>query len=167
MKILITYSSLTGNTKKLCTRVFENLQKEHEIDIKTIKETEDYSNYDLVVPAFWVDKGTANKESKKFIKSIKNSNVALLGTLGADPHGDHGTKVRKNVSKLVDSSNTYHGVFLARGKVDEKLIKRIKKLPLPNLIKGQMYESSINSREPNEEEFKGATEFIITSLNNI
>ncbi len=160
MKILIAYSSKTGNTEKVCKKVFENLKDEHEIDIMTVKEVSDYDDYDLLVPAFWVDKGTANKEARKFIEKIRNKNVALLGTLGASPDSEHGNKVRKNVKELVDNSNTYHGVFLARGKVDEKLIKRIKMLPLPKNIKEQMYESSVNSREPNEEEFAGATKFI-------
>ncbi len=160
MKVLIAYSSKTGNTKKLCYGVYKKLKEKYDVDICTVKELGDTDSYDIVVPGFWVDKGTANKEAKKFITRIKNKKVALMGTLGASPDGEHGDKVRVNVEKLVDESNEYLGVFLSRGKVNPKLTKRIKFLPLSSEIRQKMYDSSINSREPNEEDMENGFKFI-------
>ncbi len=166
-KILITYSSKTGNTKKLCSEAINRLSEDIVVDFKTMKETDTIDGYDLVVPAFWVDKGTANREAKKFIAKIKDKNVLLLATLGAAPDSEHGIKVTNNAPNLVDDSNKYFGIFLARGKVDEKLTNRIKFLPLSSSIKEQMYEASISSREPNEEEFKGAAKAITEALHTL
>ncbi len=164
MNILLAYSSLTGNTEYYCKEAIKDIKEEYNIDVLTVKETKNYDDYDLIIVGFWVDKGTANKEAKKFIQKIKNKKVALLGTLGAAPDSEHGLKVVKNVGELVDPSNEYLGVRLARGKVAEKLIKRIKILPLPRKIKDQMYEASIHSREPNAEEIREANNFVKNCL---
>ncbi len=160
MKTLIAYSSVTGNTKKLCEGVYNNLKEDLDITISTVKEMPSAEDFDTVIIGFWVDKGTANKEAKKVIKNIKNKKVILLGTLGAAPDSPHGQKVLKNVAELPDSSNEYLGAFICRGKVDEKLTNRIKFLPLPKKIKDQMYESSINSRETNEDDIANGTAFV-------
>ncbi len=164
MKVLITYSSRTGNTKKVCDAAYDEIKGLAEVDYLTVKEVQSIEEYDVVVVGFWVDKGTANKEAKKFIEKIRGKKVALLGTLGAPPDSFHGDKCRKNVKELVDSSNEYLGVVLARGLVDPKLTKMIKFLPLNKEIREQMYQSSITSREPNEEELKAARDFIKSAL---
>ncbi len=167
MKALITYSSKTGNTKKLIEEAHKLIGSDYKVDVTTIKEANGYDEYDLIIPAFWIDKGTANSEAKKFIKKIKNKNVIFLATLGASPDSSHADDVRNKVPELLDESNNYMGIFLARGKVDEKLIKKIKLLPLPKNLKDEMYEASINSREPNEEEFKGTAEFIKNTIESL
>ncbi len=159
-KILIAYSSNTGNTLKLCKNTAELLKDDCHVTLKTVKETDSFEDYDLIVAAFWVDKGSANRAAKKFIDKIKNKNIAFMATLGADPNGEHADSVRDNASSLVDQSNHYHGIFLARGKIDPKLAKAAKFLPLKKELKERIYESSINSREPNEEEFRGAAQFL-------
>ncbi len=164
MKILICYSSKTGNTEKLCSGVYNHIKNKADIDIMKMPETRDWASYDVVIPGFWVDKGTANRESRKFISRIQNRKVALLGTLGASPDSEHGEKVRKNAKELVDGSNEYLGVFLSRGKVNPKLLKTIKRLPLPSQLKDKMYESSVGSREPNETDIANAAEFIAGAL---
>ncbi len=164
MKIVIAYSSKTGNTKKLCTGVYDRLKERYDVDITTVKELGSLDNYDIIIPGFWVDKGTANREAKKFITKIRNKKVALLGTLGASPDSEHGDKVRVNIEKLIDSSNEYLGVFLSRGKVNEKLIKRIKFLPLSSEIRQKMYDSSVSSREPNEEDMENGTNFLCEKI---
>ncbi len=160
MKILIAYSSVTGNTKKLCNALYENLKDKHEVTIQTIKETKEFESYDVIVPGFWVDKGSANREAKKFIKQIKNKKIVPIGTLGAAPDSYHGQKCLKKITALIDESNETPGVFLSRGKVNPKLTAKIHKLPLPKKIRDQMYEASVASREPNETDFKNATEFV-------
>ncbi len=165
MKILICYSSKTGNTEKLCSGVYDHLRDKAEFDIMKMPEVRSWTGYDIIIPGFWVDKGTANREAKKIISRIQNKKVALLGTLGASPDSEHGEKVRKNVKELVDSSNEYLGVFLSRGKVNPKLLKTIKRLPLPSELKNKMYESSVGSREPNETDIANAAKFIAEVLN--
>ncbi len=165
-KILIAYSSKTGNTKKLCDGVYEHLKNDFNITLTKISEVKDYAQYDIIIPAFWVDKSYPNRESKKFIQKIKNKKVFLIGTLGADPESFHGSKTKKNSGSLINSSNEYLGVFLSRGKVNPILTNKIKFLPLTSKIKEEMYQASITSREPNEIDMKNGAEAIKQAILN-
>ncbi len=160
LKILITYSSKTGNTKRLAEGVYEGLKDKYDMTIVDMATKPSVEDFDLIMPAYWVDKGTANKISQKFIQKIENKKVLFLATLGADPEGEHGQKVRNRAPELLKPSNEYLGLFLARGKVDPKLTARIKFLPMPKKLKDQMYESSINSRETNETDIANGIEFV-------
>ncbi len=164
MKVLMAYSSRTGNTEKLCKGVAKAIGEQVDIDLMTVKEITSFDHYDVIIIGFWVDKGSANKEAKKQIVKLKNKRVLLLGTIGAAPDSEHGQKVYKNVTQLVDDSNDYLGAFLARGKVDPKLAKSIKFLPLPSGIKKQMEEASTGSRETNEQDIANAVEFVKSVL---
>lgn len=169
MKILIVYSSRTGNTKKLAGGLYDILKDSYDIILKNIKDKPDFENYDIIIPAFWVDKGTADGLSKKFIKHLKDKKIIYIGTIGANPDSEHGQKVTENLPKLLHTSNTHLGTFLANGLVDPKLTARIKFIPLPKKIKDQMYEASVNSRATNDEDIANCTEYvegIIKALQN-
>lgn len=130
MKTLVAYSSLTGNTKMVSESVFEIVPGEKEIvsliDISKINLDE----FDRVIVGYWVDKGTADARAKKFIKSLKNKEIAYIGTLGAAPDSDHGNDVRNRVDKLCSENNKLIGGFLCRGKIDPKLVEKMGKFPL-------------------------------------
>ncbi len=164
MKVLLAYSSRTGNTEKLCKGVANAIGDQFDIDLMTVKEIDNFDDYDVIIIGFWVDKGSANKEAKKQIVKLKDKRVILLGTIGAAPDSEHGQKVYKTVNQLVDPSNDYLGSFLARGKVDPRLAKSIKFLPLPSGIKDQMAEASATSRATNEQDIANAVEFVKSVL---
>ena len=85
MKTLIVYSTISGNTKAVCERIYKVLNTEKEImnvkDSKNLK-VDDYDNF---IIGFWCDKGTMDKDSIDFLKTLSNKNVYFLGTLGARP----------------------------------------------------------------------------------
>ncbi|WP_241761527.1 flavodoxin family protein, partial [Fusobacterium nucleatum] len=66
MKTLIVYSTISGNTKSVCERIYRVLKSEKKIvnvkDIKNVK-VEDYDN---IIIGFWCDKGTMDKDSIEF-----------------------------------------------------------------------------------------------------
>lgn len=64
MKLLITYSSKTGNTKRLAEGIYKNIQLEN-VDLKAISEVEDLNAYDTLLVGYWVDKGGPNDEAKR------------------------------------------------------------------------------------------------------
>lgn len=162
MKTLIIYSSKTGNTKKVAYGIYEGLKDEYDLSIEDMDNIKDLSlldNYDTLVVGFWVDKGTANSSAKKFIKNIKNKNIALFATLGADPSSKHGQDVIKNMNKLADKSNKLMEVGIYNGLVDPILLEKLKTKPplfLPKPILNKMISSGEKSREPNEEDIKDA-----------
>lgn len=50
MKILVTYYSVTGNTKKIAEAIYETLSEDHEVHLKDMNDIslKDFANYDLV-----------------------------------------------------------------------------------------------------------------------
>ena len=86
-KSLVVYSSLTGNTKKVAEAVQSVIPN---CDIFPVENApENLDDYYFVSVGYWVDRGLPDAISKKFIKSLKNMNVALFGTLGAYPDSPH------------------------------------------------------------------------------
>ena len=75
MKTLIVYSTISGNTKAVCERIYNALNVEKEIinvkDSKNIKS----SDYENIIIGFWCDKGTMDKDSIDFLKTLNNKNL--------------------------------------------------------------------------------------------
>ncbi|HIX84549.1 MAG TPA: flavodoxin family protein [Candidatus Megamonas gallistercoris] len=126
MKSLIVYSSLTGNTKMVGEAIAEVLAPD--CDIFKVEDNPDYRGYDLVVVGYWVDKGTADAKAAAYLKSVKNSKVAVFATLGAEPETEHAQKSLQNGIDMLDSSNELMGKFICQGKIDPKLLEMMKKM---------------------------------------
>ncbi len=122
-KSLVVYSSLTGNTKKVAEAVAQVIPN---CDIVTVDEVPaNLDEYYFISVGYWVDRGLPDKKSKKFIKSIKNMNVALFGTLGAYPDSPHAKGCMRDseaMLKVEGKNNNVLGSFLCLGKIDEKLL---------------------------------------------
>lgn len=166
---LVVYSSLTGNTKMVAGRIYEIIEGEKRIiSLNDIKEI-NVDDFDRFVIGFWVDKGTANKKTREFIKKLSQKEIAFFGTLGADPESDHGRKVVERVSELCSKNNTLIGKFLCRGKIDPKLVERMGKFPLKlvhPLTPERLKRIEDAKPHPNEEDFKNAENYFKDILNN-
>jgi flavodoxin len=127
MKILIVYSSLTGNTRKVAEAIHEQLGQEAELF--SVEQAPQAEGYNLVALGFWVDRGTADKKAQDYLTGLRNQNVALFATLGAYPDSEHAAKSMANAAALLDGSNTLAGSFICQGKVNPKLIEQFKNLP--------------------------------------
>ena len=166
-KTLVVYSSLTGNTRAVAEKIFDIIEGDKEIvsvnDIKNI----DTDNFQKVVIGFWVDKGTADKKTREFIKTLSNKKISFLGTLGADPESQHGNDVKERVSKLCSEKNTLLGGFLCRGKIDPKLVEKMGKFPLKlvhPLTPERLARIEAAKSHPNEKDFQEAQEYFKTIL---
>lgn len=166
-KTLVTYSSLTGNTKLVAENIFEIIDGEKELvslnDIKNV----DIDSFDTLVVGYWVDKGSADGRTKRFLKELSNKNIALFGTLGADPKSEHGNKVLDRVAKLVEKNNLI-GNFLCRGKIDPKLVEKMGKFPLKlvhPLTPERLKRIEDAKPHPNAEDLAEAKEYFANILN--
>lgn len=166
-RTLVVYSSLTGNTKAVAEKIFDIIEGDKEIvSINDIKNV-DTDNFQKIIIGFWVDKGTADKRTRDFIKTLSNKKIAFLGTLGADPESQHGNDVRERVSKLCSEKNTLLGVFLCRGKIDPKLVEKMGKFPLKlvhPLTPERLARIEAAKSHPNEKDFEKAQEYFKTIL---
>lgn len=128
MKVAVVYSSLTGNTKKLANGVFDKIPSNFEKAIFNEKDEFDLSEYDVIVPAFWVDKSFPNKSMKNLIQELRNKKIFFMGTMGFFPDSKHGRDCAENTESIIDKSCEILGYFICNGKVDMELLKKISKM---------------------------------------
>lgn len=157
MKTLITYSTLTGNTKKVCEAAAEAF---FNVEIKDISEVSSL-DYDLIIVGAWIDKGTADMKALKFIEALKKKKVAFIFTLGAYPDSQHAMDCIVRIKELFEKGeNEVLGHYHCQGAVDPKLIEMMKTKfgpdhphgPNPERIK--RWEDA--SKHPDENDLKNA-----------
>ncbi|NLZ93710.1 MAG: flavodoxin [Firmicutes bacterium] len=162
-KLLIAYSSRTGNTDKVAKAIYEVLSEQAEI-----KKLPDVSSekYDTVVMGYWVDKGTANEESLTFIKSLAGKKVILFGTLGAGDYDGYYQKVREAVEKELpaDCILLGHQLFRATSIMLNRLRKQHAENPDDLEIKKRLEDYENNKHRPDAEDLKKAQEFVLSVL---
>lgn len=135
MKILVTYSSKTGNTKKLAEGIFAGLDSKldrFEKEIIPISEVASLEPYDIILAGYWVDKGSANEEAAAFLKSIHGKKVGLFATLAFWPDSKHAFGAIQAGEDMVREDNHIIGKFICQGKIDERMIAMFEKMPKDN-----------------------------------
>lgn len=131
MKVLVTYSSKTGNTKKLAEGIFEGLVNV-EKEILPMAEVNDLSSYDTILAGYWVDKGGANKEAAEFLTTIEGKKVGVFATLAFWPDSEHGYQSILAGEALVKEKNHVIGKYICQGKIDDKMVEMFENLPEGN-----------------------------------
>lgn len=131
MKVLVTYSSKTGNTKKLAEGIYAGLEKV-EKEILPMSEVSDLSSYDTVLAGYWVDKGGANKEAAEFLAKIEGKKVGVFATLAFWPDSEHGYHSILAGEALVKEKNHVIGKYICQGKIDDKMVEMFEKMPEGN-----------------------------------
>jgi flavodoxin len=126
MKILLTYSSRTGNTEKVAKAIREVAPAD--TVFSKMSDALSPEEFDAVIVGFWIDKGRPNKEALDYIGTIKGKKAAFFCTLGARPDSDHGRRCMAEARTLFQD-NLLLGEFVCQGKIDEKLIESFKSLP--------------------------------------
>ena len=126
MKVLLTYSSKTGNTKQVAEAIAKALPGS--LEPVPITNAPDYREYDLVIVGFWIDKGKPNAEALRYIRTVKSKQVAFFFTLGADVDSNHAKQCRNRSGKYFDG-NVLLGDFCCQGKISPKMIRILRHLP--------------------------------------
>ncbi|MCX7654809.1 MAG: flavodoxin family protein [Fervidobacterium sp.] len=174
MRILLTYSSLTGNTKKVADGIYEILDKfiTTYVPIKDINNPSEFVlNFDFIIVGFWVDKGMPNWEALNFLKVIKGKLLGIFMTLGASPKSYHATEcMRKTIEMVEKNQNKVITTFICQGKVSEELINFFKTLP-PNhphaLTKEKIKKYEEAAKHPNEDDIKNAQNVFLKAVSNL
>ena len=118
MKILVVYSSVTGNTKKVAEAVAEVLPNCELYPVENAPSTE---GYDFVALGYWVNKGLPDAKAQAYMRGVSNTAVGLFGTLGAWPDSDHAKKCMSRGEAMLrepERGNRVFGTFLCQGKID-------------------------------------------------
>lgn len=165
--ISVIFSTVTGNGYKLAEAAASVIDdKAGPYNIRYVTD-EVIDADDTFVITYWCDKGTADGDVVHLIEKMKNKNIILLGTLGADINSPHAKHVCENVEKLVQKSNNLIGHFLCRGSID--LVRSAQKLRLPEGQRGHMtpdrFMNSIRSLyHPNDYDLYEAAAFTVRMM---
>ncbi len=168
MKILILYSSVTGNTKSLAHSI---QSKEHDITCIGIEnfirkapalqnktgQDKDFSpdDYDLIFLGFWVYRGKPDPRMLRLMQSLHGRQVAVFGTLAAWPDSAHARKVL-DCAKNCLQNNAFLGGFLCLGRLTAKRLAEktaqgtAQKHPMTEDRKQRLLEGQ---KHPNQEDF--------------
>ena len=123
MKILITYSSKTGNTEKLARAVHGRLAGKAEI--KPLPCELDPNDYDLVMAGFWLKGGTPEPQAAEFLPRVKGRDLFLFATHGAAPGSEHVASALAAAENLAPQANLV-GAYACQGQVDPGFLEKLK-----------------------------------------
>lgn len=170
MKILVTYSSRTGNTKKVAEGIFDSMPKENStlLPMENVTAPEEY---DVIFIGYWVDKGMPNAETQAFMEKVKGKNTGVFVTLGDYPHTNHAKESLQNGVRILENQrNKVLCEFICQGKIDEKLIEAFKKFPEGHfhaLTEEKLKKYAIAALHPNDEDIREAQEIFKKGLERL
>ena len=121
MEILVTYSSITGNTRRVAEAIHSVLPV-GAVLTKALPRLE-LKKYDLVFLGFWVDKSAADSVSAELLKRLHGKKIALFATMGAYPDTPYSEKCMRNAAALLNADNELVGDFHCQGKISNELIE--------------------------------------------
>ena len=121
MKILVVYSSRTGNTRQVAEAVRAALPEG--TDLFPPASAPDPAPYDLVFAGFWAKRGAPNPAMKAFLQRLAGKPLGIFGTMGARVGSPHARRIEEN-ARLAASRCRILGVFLCPGKVDPAWLER-------------------------------------------
>jgi flavodoxin len=126
-KILVTYISWTGNTKKVADAIFEVLEGDK--TIKTMDEAQILDEYDLIFIGFPVHAHSVPFKTEELIKRIPpGKKIALFSTHGSLTGSRLSREALEHASILASSSKIL-GTFTCRGKVSLQALEVLSKSP--------------------------------------
>ena len=158
MKILVTYSSRTGNTKKIAEAIYEEIKQEKEIS--NIDDLDNLKGYDVIFFGFPIESYGPSQKVKEYLKKhSKNKKIALFITHGSPEISDYLAPWIEESKKCLDESSELLGVFNCQGEVAQFVIDYLSKSDDPTL---QYFakESPKSKGQPDETRIKKAKEFV-------
>lgn len=132
MKILVTYVSRTGNTKKVAEAIFKEIKGTKEI--KTLDQVDGLEGYDLAFIGLPIEAFGPAKEAADFLeKHAKGRNIALFITHAA-PEDDERVKEWIEGCKAAAAGARIVGTFDCQGELGEQVADFMLKSGDDNLV---------------------------------
>lgn len=122
MRILVVYSSRTGNTEKIAKAVFNAVPEPKEIF--RVEDAPSPNLYDFIAIGFWVDRGTVDEKAQEYMKTLNGKKVGIFATLGAYPNSAHAHEVLNRARDILDG-NKVLGDFICQGKIDPNILDKM------------------------------------------
>jgi flavodoxin len=127
LKILVTYFSQTGNTKKIAEAIYETLEGEK--TIKPLEEVEGVDDYNLIFIGFPVHSHSVPYKVEIFLRKIPpDKEIALFSTHGSLTGGRLSREALEHAVVLASRAKVI-GTFSCRGKTSLEALKILSKSP--------------------------------------
>ena len=131
MKVLVTYMTQSGNTRKVAEALFDGVQVEKEI--KEFSEVDGVDDYDLLFVGFPIQAfGPAEKARKFMAEHLNGKRVALFIT-HASPEDSPELQVWLDGSKEAAASAELIGMFNCQGELAPDIMEFLKSSDDPKL----------------------------------
>lgn len=125
--ILVTYFSLTGNTKKIAEAIHDSLEGDK--TIKPVDEVQELEHYTLIFIGFPVHSHSVPFKIESLLKRIpEGKKIALFSTHGAIT-GSHLSQEALEHAVVTASQVKVLGTFSCRGKISSKTLEVLSKSP--------------------------------------
>jgi flavodoxin len=126
-KILVTYISWTGNTKKVADAIFEALAGDKTIE--PMDEVQNLNEYELIFIGFPVHSHSVPFKTEELIKRIPpGKKIALFSTHGSLT-GSRLSREALEHASILASNLKLLGTFSCRGKVSMQAMEELSKSP--------------------------------------
>ena len=123
-RVLVTYESVTGNTKRVAEAIAAVIPG---AVMTPIADAPDPAGYDRVFVGFWCDKGHASESADAYLKSHPGYPFILFGTLGGVPGVGYSVTYENRVREELAAANVPFRAFrLWQGKIDPALVEKSK-----------------------------------------
>jgi menaquinone-dependent protoporphyrinogen IX oxidase len=128
MSVLVTYSSLTDNTKRLAEGIFAALPGEGNA-IRPVKEVTDVGPFDTVLVGSYITAWEFSPEANRLLDSLEGKKVGLFATLTYWPDSDDARKAINSAAAHAAPKNKVIAKYIVQGKLAPKLAETFKSRP--------------------------------------
>ncbi|NQT73672.1 MAG: flavodoxin [Chloroflexi bacterium] len=131
MKVLVTYMSQSGNTKKVAEAMFDAIQVEKEI--KELSEIESVDGYDLLLVGFPIQAFGPAEKAKQFMAQNVNGKKVALFTTHASPEDSEDLPPWLEACKKAAAGAEIVGFFNCQGELAPDIMEMLKSSDDPKL----------------------------------
>ena len=132
MKVIVTYMSQTGNTRKVAEAIFEEIQTEKEI--KALDEIDSLQGYDLSFIGFPIQIYGPAQPAKAFLEEHAAVKDIVLFVTHASPEDDKLLLQWLDACRAAAVGGNVVGLFHCRGELSEKVADMMKSSGDPDLV---------------------------------
>ncbi len=157
MKVLITYRTVSGNTKKVVEAMYDEIQTEKEL--KTWEEIETLEGYDLGFVGFPIEMFGPGPASKEWLANhVNGKRIALVITHGSP---EEAPPLQEWLQKCRDAAVGAEivGVFHCRGDMSSQLIEMMVNSDNPQFVEWGKRAKEEPRGFPDAERLEKAREF--------
>ncbi|MFP4082975.1 MAG: flavodoxin [Candidatus Aminicenantes bacterium] len=126
-KTLVTYYSLTGNTKKIAEVIYQNIAGKK--TLQPVNEVQEIDQYDLLFIGFPVHSHSVPFKIEKFLKNLPpGKKIAFFSTHGSHT-GSHLSREALEHATVLATKEKVIGTFSCRGKVSPEALEKLSRSP--------------------------------------